>query len=120
MIDKLHPKAIRRRTASLQPFEDTKLLQEFEEFGEAEEKTRESETAGGRQDRLRKGFVWGVLTTLGLVFVSGIINIRAVLIPLKMFSTLLGKGLKEAYVSGAGKWFSPFSFFPFFILAISF
>nr|XP_054762929.1 bifunctional apoptosis regulator-like isoform X2 [Lytechinus pictus] len=67
-IDKLHPKAIRRRTTALQSFENIKLLQEFEEFGEADEKTREAEAAGGRQDRLRKGFVWGVLTTLGLVF----------------------------------------------------
>ncbi|XP_071489855.1 bifunctional apoptosis regulator-like [Diadema antillarum] len=65
-LDKIHPSTVRKRSASLDSYENIRLLQEFEEFGEQQE--REQQGAGGRQDRLRKGFVWGVLTTLGLVF----------------------------------------------------
>ena len=66
-MDKLYPAQVEERTAFLQTPTSAAILDEFEEFGQQLEKDQAREKPPTRAPR---GFVWGVLTTLGVVFVS--------------------------------------------------
>ena len=69
-MEKMFPNELHERYATLES-EDTKLImQEFEDFGQELEKR--ARNPGVVHGRAKKGFLWGMLTTLGVVFVSTI------------------------------------------------
>ncbi|XP_071796590.1 bifunctional apoptosis regulator-like [Asterias amurensis] len=65
-IEKLYPAQVKERTTSLESPTSVTILEEFEEFGQQLEK---DQTKGKTSTKAPRGFVWGVLTTLGVVFV---------------------------------------------------
>ena len=67
-MEKMFPEELHERHASLQSEDSKAIMQEFETFGQELEKR--ARNPGVVHGRAKKGFLWGVLTTLGVVFVS--------------------------------------------------
>ena len=67
-MEKMFPEELHERQTSLQSDESKAIMQEFEIFGQELEKR--ARNPGVVHGRAKKGFLWGVLTTLGVVFVS--------------------------------------------------
>ena len=74
-IEKLYPAQVKERTTSLESPTSATILEEFEEFGQQLEK---DQTKGKTSTKAPRGFVWGVLTTLGVVFVSTLDGLFAI------------------------------------------
>ncbi|XP_022101871.1 bifunctional apoptosis regulator-like [Acanthaster planci] len=70
-MEKLCPVILEERSKAVMTSTSTEILAEFEQFGQQLEKTQAK--GKGASNRTPRGFVWGVLTTLGVVFVIQLI-----------------------------------------------